>query len=754
MYTYGDMDHHSYIPGLMPANPGPLSRFTPPLEEGVIADWLSLHVPAGNWLLDPFGFSPQLVLEAARAGYRVLVTVNNPISRFLLEMGSNPPSEANFKAVLADLSVARKGEEKLGAHLQSLYLTTCEKCGFEVQAESFLWRRGEDAPYARVYTCPSCEDSGERIATPQDVDQARRIAATDNLHRSRAFEKVVALDGEDRVYAEEAIGHYLPRPLYALTTIINRLDSLNLTPERRRQLNALILIACDAGNTLWDHPSERRRPKQLNIPGQFREHNIWMQLERGVGLWTQTAASVPFEAWPKKIPASGGEFPAGGICIYEGRLKHLAQEVKKEIPIAAVIGSLPRPNQAYWTLSALWAGWLWGREAVEPYKLALRRRRYDWAWNATALNAAFTHLFELLSLGTPFFSLLSEPEPAFLTSALTAASTAGFDLQSLALRTEHDPVQLVWNRGEHLKREANEPDVDILRAAIHAHLVERGEPASYLHVHAAALIALNESHALKRKDREFDEAIRSTQSLIQTALEGDARFIHYSTGENVDTGLWGLIQDKNISRYYDSLADRVEVAIVTFLQKHPNSIYLEVEHDLYPRFPGLLTPSKAMIYSVLHSYAQRDAGAWKLRPEDVASARRNELNVMTGMLAVIGKRLGYYIRRQDRIHLWEENGGVKRAFYILASALIGRAMAETPYPPEQTVIVIPGGRATLAAYKAQRDPALAERSKKYQIIKYRLLRALVEVPVLTRETFEEQITSDPPEKSKSQMMMF
>jgi len=68
--------------------------------------------------------------------------------------------------------------------------------------------------------------------------------------------------------------------------------------------------------------------------------------------------------------------------------------------------------------------------------------------------------------------------------------------------------------------------------------------------------------------------------------------------------------------------------------------------------------------------------------------------------------------------------------------------------------VIPGGRAGLVAYKAQRDPALAERLKAYRMIKYRLLRALSELPILTRETFEEQITSDPVEQSKGQMMMF
>lgn len=752
------MDLQPYIPGLVPKESGPLSRFLPPLEEGVVSSWLSRNVSAPAWLLDPFGFSPRLVLEAARAGYRVLVTVNNPITRFLLEMAADPLPESDFKAAMADLSAAKKGEERLSTHLQSLYLTKCEECSAEIQAESFLWRKGEDAPYARIYTCSRCEDSGERPATHDDIERAKKIASTDNLHRSRAFERVVQLEDEDRVFAEEAIEYYLPRPLYVLTTIINRLDSLNLTPERRRALNALLLIACDAGNTLWSHPAERRRPKQLNIPSQFREHNLWMQLERGLSLWTETAFSIVCETWPKRIPESGG------ICIYEGRLKDLAQEVKRVIPIAAVIGSLPRPNQAFWTLSALWAGWLWGREAVEPYKLVLRRRRYDWAWNATALNAAFNYLFELLPPGTRFFGLLSEPEPAFLTSALTAASAAGFSLQSAATRTEHDPIQLSWKRSEQLKTATSESSIEKVRDAIYSHLKERGEPATYFHVHAAGMIALTESNMLKGGDDEFDDALRSTHTLIQSVLSEDNRFIHYSTGESVDTGLWGSNDFAEypfrVGSYYDSLADRVEIAIVTFLQKNPHSIYLDIERDLYPRFPGLLTPSRGMIYSVLNSYAEKESAAWRMRGEDVAFVRRNELITITAMIEAVGKRLGYTTRKQEKNYLWEEGnkGGMTPslhyAFYVLASALVGRAISETPYPPEKTVIVIPGGRAALAEYKKQRDPALAARMKNYQLVKYRLLRSLVEVPVLTRETFEEQIASDPLEKSKSQMMMF
>ena len=327
---------------------------------------------------------------------------------------------------------------------------------------------------AKERTRPTRESTNVRTAatlandpvTEEDVERAKKIAETDALHRSRAFEKVVALNDEDRFYAEEAISHYLPRPLYALTTIINRLDSLNLSPERKRALTALILLACDAGNTLWAHPAERPRPKQLSTPNQFREQNVWMMLERGLSLWSETGSTVVCEAWPTKIPESGG------ILIYEGRLKDLAHVVKKEIPIAAVIGSVPRPNQAFWTLSALWAGWLWGRDAVEPYKVALRRRRYDWAWNATALHSAFNHLRELLPEGVPFFAMLPEPEPAFLTSAFTAAGAAGFSLQSVALRTEHDPVQVIWKNTAQ-QPGMNNADADVLQTAIQEYLDRR-----------------------------------------------------------------------------------------------------------------------------------------------------------------------------------------------------------------------------------------------------------------------------------------
>ncbi len=744
------MESLAYIPGLKAAEPGPLSRFLPPLEEGTVSAWLLQHPPRGagdssshGWLIDPFGFSPRLAVEAARTGYRLLVAVNNPITRFLLEMAANPPSEADFKAALAVLAVSKKGSEHLESHLQSLYLTPCEKCGKENQAESFIWRKGELAPFARVYECRECGDKGERLAAPEDAERARRIAAADALHRARALERVAALDDDDRVYAEEAIQHYLPRPLYALTTIINRLDALNLSPDRRRALTALVLVACDAGNTLWTYPAERPRPKALSTPNQFREHNVWSMLERGLSLWTETGAPVPCVPWPREPPATGG------VCVYEGRLKGLAREIKRELPMSAAIGSIPRPNQAFWTLSALWAGWLWGRSAVDPYRVALRRRRYDWAWNATALHAAFSHLFELLPLGTPFFGLLPEPEPSFLTSAFLAIRSAGFVLKGLAMRTDQDPVQFLWERSEPLQ-EANAPDTEVLRAAMLEHLAERGEPARYLHLHTAGLLALADAHALRKAKEDFDIALRRTQGAIEKALAGDERFVHHSTGEGVEAGLWGLGNGYPV----ESLIDRVEIATVNYLQKNRDCIYLEIEAELYERFRGLFTPSKGVIYAVLSSYAEKHGANWRLRPEDVAAARQDDVRVMSGLAEVIGNRLGYETRKQDKWWVWQDHHESVREFYTLASALVGRVLAANPDLSLPAAIVVPGGRAGLIAYKEQRDPGLAEKMKAYRVIKYRLWRALSELPILTRETFEEQLSSDPVRKAEGQLMMF
>ena len=184
---------------------------------------------------------------------------------------------------------------------------------------------------------------------------------------------------------------------------------------------------------------------------------------------------------------------------------------------------------------------------------------------------------------------------------------------------------------------------------------------------------------------------------------------------------------------------------------NPQVIFLEVEEELNKQFAGLMTPSKGLIYAILNSYAEKDGGIWNLRTEDYAAARRDEMKTVFALLKEIGKRLDYKTKIEDKTVTWFEDGKLIRTFYVMASALIHRALEQID---EQTIIVIPGGRAALAAYKQDRDPSLKERLKKHKLAKYRLLRSVLDLPILTRETFEELIASDPVEKSENQLMMF
>ncbi len=741
------MDAFAFIPGDEPVRAAPLARYLPAIPEEVAARFLAGHsglpgVERGAWILDPLGASPQLAIETAAAGYRTLVAVNNPVTAFLLGMAANPPSQSDLSAALSELAAARKGDERLETHLQSLYLTVCTKCQRQVPAEAFVWERLNGTLVARIYHCP-CGDAGEYPVTEADQKRAASLAATDGLHRARALERVAAPDDPDRLHAEEALECYLPRAVYALVTIINKLDGLSLSPERRRLLLALVLSACDEASALWPHPAERPRPKQLTLPARFLEKNVWLALERAVELWPGNGRSIPMVKWPELPPE------AGGLCLFEGPVRDLAPHLQ-ELSVAAVVTAVPRPSQAFWTLSALWAGWLWGREEAAPFKSVLRRRRYDWNWHAAALYAALKNLSDRLPLNTPLFALIPEVEPAFLSAALLAAAGAGLELSGMALRTRHDPAQVLWHRRAfaHADQQPAEIDARTVHQAMRMALQERSEPAPYLFLHAAGLTAMASDHSLRWRP----EALAQIHAPIQTALESP-EFVHHAEGQNPESGLWALAEwDGEV----DPLPDRVEIAAVHFLQKNPACTQRELEIALNSEFPGLLTPSLGLIRAVLASYASETDGRWSLRPEDSPAARRLDIETAGQSLAALCSRLGYSLQLEEknlRLVRWQENGQTIYAFYLLASAVVGRLLRQDPTPSVKNFLIIPGGRAGLLAYKLERDPALRSAAEHWQMLKFRHLRRLAEMNGLTRAQFNKEFTGDPIEPPE-QMKLF
>ena len=779
--------HVPFLPGVYPDNPGPLGRFLPPIPEGTVTAWLHQHVPPGTWVLDPFGASPRLAVEIAHAGYRVLVAANNPVARHLLEFVANPPTESELRAALAELAAAHRGEERIEPHIRSLYATECGNCGKRIMADYYLWERGEATPYARFYHCSYCDDAGEHPVTPGDYARAEQIGQS-GLYKARALERVVPLGDPDREHVIEALEAYLPRAVYALFILVNKLDGLPVSVERRFLLHSLLLNAFDQANTLWHTPMQRERPKQLTTPPRFRENNIWVALEQSIEAWVSAfpplvdQPKLPVVIWPD-IPG-----PAEGISLFEGRLKELATTLAG-IEIGAVVTAMPRPNQAYWTLSALWAGWLWGRQAVAPFKSVLRRRRYDWGWHTSALSAALGNLAPVLAPGTPFFGLISEAEPGFMSAAIVATEGAGFDLEGIAIRPEHDHAQITWKRSFALVEKTSQTDIsptpaddrsdggdpiEIVRKSVIKYLQQRGQPAPYLLIHCVGLSTLAQAHAFQQvtspettqtgsqEEQTPADIFSHVQAAFRQAFTTRGGFLRYEgSDQNLEVGSWWLSEIERPPQSSAPMADLVELALVKHLNTHPRKTFLEVDKALCEAFPGLHTPDLDLIRICLDSYGEQEppeSGLWSLRPQELPSVRWNDLISARDMLLNLGRQLGFHtneglphtvvnIAGQNIVspYFWlDEKGVVRYILYNLTSAAFGEIVLNNQFPASQSIIVLPGGRANLVAFKLRSDPHLRQEIEKgWRFLKYRHLRQLVDSPLVTRETIDEQLGLDP-----------
>lgn len=611
------LEQIAFKPGRSSEAQALLARYLPAVPADPAILWLQDNTAPAGWVLDPFGASPYIPVEIARAGFRVLVTANNPIARFLIEFAANPPDEDELRTALAYLAATRKGEERLEPHIKDLYATECLQCGQAISAEAFLWEREAASPYAKIYHCPHCGDNGERAVTPEDEARAQEFSAG-GLHRARALERVASANDPDRAHAEEALSTYLPRAVYALFTLVNKLESIevDLAPDSaaahqlRRNLDALLLSAFDRANTLWSYPTARERPKQLTVPPRFREINIWRALEDAVTQLSDSATPINLTMWPE-LPDE-----QGGVCIFEGRLRDLSADFlsgeNSRISLDAIVAAFPRHNQAYWTLSALWAGWLWGREALGPFKSVLRRRRYDWAWDTTAFHAALLHLADLCHAATPFFGLLGEAEPGFLSAVLIGGEMAGLDLIGMALRAESTQAQILWRRqpangqqgpAAHTQRIAPAPDgndsaessdaplEDVIASAAQDYLTARAEPGNYLNLHAAGLIELIQTHTLPQLEISAAEVYSRVLEAFGKAFTYRRGFLRFGGSEkSLEVGQWWLQEKAGIQIANRPLADRVEEFIARLLLDRPGVSLAEVDSAACNAFRGLLTP--------------------------------------------------------------------------------------------------------------------------------------------------------------------
>ena len=741
-----------YISGDSPPPELPLGRFLPPIPRGMVTRWAKSNLSNGDFVLDPFGFNPLIPIELVQAGYPVLVTANNPIHAFLIRILASAPQKDEMVAALQDLAIAEKGDERMEPYIRSLYQVNCADCGTLIEADAFLWKKEHPRPYAALVNCPNCGANGEQlidVTAPNSLDELPPA----QLHQARALNRITGADDPLRQQVKTALTSYPTRPLIVLQTIINKLDGLEQTPRRRDLLIALILSAADQGNTLWAYPTPRERPRQLTVPPVYQEKNLWKAMEDAIETWQVLTEPIPVEAWTGTPP----DHPT--LVLFEGRLKEL-DPMPEPGKIPAMITAIPRPNQAFWTLSALWTGWIWGQSAVDPIRQVLARQRYDWNWHTNALRAIFSILHDLIQPPANILGLVAEVEPMLLLATLLAADAVSGTLSAFAFSPDDEIAQCQFSRQEGLARNVRPSQtLGLAKEVITSFFQQKGEPAHFDQVFEGAIVELAAQNALAvdiflEKENQFAS---ETERLLESLFE-QRDFLQRVGGgtASLDTGIWWLTHPDQME---PPLIDRLEQIVVRHLIQNSETTSKAVKVAAYAEMPGIFTPSHDDLLNCLESYADLvdpDSHLWRLRESDQPATRKVDIAEMNAALTRIGQTLGYEVRAGDYL-TWHEPGSptASYSFVVLASAIVEKHLTNPQNDAKNRIILIPGSRANLLAYKEERDPVLkAKLDHGFTLMKYRLVRDLEANPLLSRELFREQLMADPPEFQSSQLALF
>ncbi len=724
--------------------PNPLERFLPPLEEGVVLRLLEGKLPRVRRVFDPFGTSPQLALECALAGCEITLAINNPITRFVTRYTLQPFSVAELQAALAHLAAIPKDETRLEPFIIDLYRSRCARCGEIVDVEYFIWDKELGGPSHKVYSCEHCSHAGESITTEEDWDNALDYSRS-SMQAAVALDSLAPPGDPDRKHAEAALSVYPGRAIFALITILNKVAQANIEARTLAATQALLLTAFDAANALWSYPEGRTRPRQLIASSRYREFNVWRALERGLDQWAMHDEGVDVHEWD-----STRQGRASGVCLYPGPARDLCREQHAFDGIDLILTIPPRPNQAFWTLSALWTAWLWGRDAAAPIKVALRRRRYDWGWHATAIRTVLRSVADCYPQSHPAIVYIPEAEPGFVAATMAGVEGAGFKLSGCALRSDDQQLVGQWvnERGEqHASRRGIE-NVE-LRRAMQELLVEHAQPAPYSCLHAAAWTRITE---LRQLDQDWTAPQRHPmQSLVDQIEQVLQRqpFEHLSRGSEPESGVYDLKQPDVAE---DPLLDRVEWCILGQLRDQRQVRGRELDQAVCEQFPGLLTPDRRWVYACLQSYALKiaDADIWHLRAEDDPELRKADCVEMQALLVELGRRLGFEVDAGERV-IWQTGeAGAGHAFEIRETA--GWGHLPQPADQERLTFVVPGGRAGLIAERTRRDPHFkAWLESGLRVIKFRHVRRLAAETTITMANFKERMAIDPPEHEDPQL---
>lgn len=727
----------SYIPGSIQGYDLPLENFIPPLPKSAVPAWIEKMGYSTHLLIDPISANPMLPVELAASGYRVLSARSNPINWLITEVIASAPSKEDFSTVLNNLLNTRYGNSILFDHLQDLYVTPCINCGKMIQPDGFVWEKGKDQPISKVYHCQFCADEGEKEIGEYDLENLAQLGNL-GIHRSRAFQRVVFGGEYEQASLRSALDCYLPRALYVCMMLANRIERLSLNKDQAKYIRALLLSVFNDAQSLKHWPPRKYRFLQLSVPTKYFERNLFLSIQAAYHHWMHIDTPVRVSYWPN-LPQIGG-----GICFYQRKLAEKNELIPADTP-AAVTVIFPHPSQAFWTLSALWSGWLWGRKAVSPMRSALGRRKYDWYWFTKAVNLALKRIAPTLQKNTMVLGIFPQYTPNLAFGLFAAMHTAGFNLDGAAFRASESMLQCQWKKRP-VAKSVLQSDVDC-RKVIDRFLSARGEPAEYHRLIMQTIIEFTRENGIPSNLSELkDSDFSRLQNLVKKLL-GETSYLIPFSSDLPGGSRWWLQNEKNIQQPRSESIES-EIHKILLLKKE---IHIEdLDREICEKFPGEQTPEYELVNTILQSYANpkpSESFLFKLRANESTSIRTKDLKEIKEVLIRVGESFSLKTKANSVIY-WIDPVSKNNlyVFYPTISTEISQQIhRNAPIGNTQNVIVFPGSRSSWLHYRLNHDPRFAAAVENgWHFLKFRYLRRLAKKDDLNFQTWGELLDSDPP----------
>lgn len=703
-----------------------------PLAESYIAAWTA----PGDLVLDPFCQDVTVIGAAAAAGRRAVAITGNPLLALLTRVEAAPPAEAALETALNKIQFAPKVDVSLGPYLDGLYATACSRCREQVPATAFVWDRAAGLPVLRDYTCPHCHYAA-REPVPAEETVGHLSLAAHGFHRRLLAERL-RVDGGHRRLQERLLELYTPRNLYALTSLLLKIELLFNGSPLLDPLRVALLHTLDVASKLNLVTEEGWQPvHSLRPPRRFREANVWRTFATAV---RALAAQPPRESLALAASLEEALESPGVAYVGVEPLPRLAARLGGQVALA--LSQLPRFEPTFAALSYLWSGCLLGREGSRAAERLLRQRTPEEAHYLRALQAALAAGSATVAPGGRLALVFQAPATRYLETVLVAAGTANLPLLHAwhgvlddwpagrfeARRVEHHLVFGPRGAPESPPGERAERAQALAARTAASVVAERGEPTPFGALHGPIWDALARAGLLGGSPGQAEaESLRQRLgSAVERGLIGslDALLAISAVGEESERTTWWL---RSPPAAVTPLSDRVEALVREALGRHRALDEVALGREIGQRFPAALTPPWPLIRACLVAYgAPAGPGQWVLAEEEQPQAEAERRRRSLDGLVQLGQRLGYEVQeapaeRQLRLaccaspgvegpgrHLaWLEGVDSTWEFTLRDSAESADLRAMAPPASGQRVLVISERRVGLWQHKLAVAPAWA-----------------------------------------------